>query len=123
MADQQAASSLVEVALAERQRLVDAKARGPEDDDQAAHPPTVTTLPRLARDRNDLIDRGPIRRAHSFGERASLLPALPDAARERAYRDLRGTPALRFARHSAARALLADVVSDSVNSRRRAFTG
>jgi len=42
MADQQAASSLVEVGLGECERLVDAKARAPEHDDQAAHPPAVT---------------------------------------------------------------------------------
>ncbi len=62
VADEETASPPVEVGLGERERLVDPKARSPQHHDQPAHPPAVTIVSGLPHDRDDLIDRGRIRR-------------------------------------------------------------
>jgi hypothetical protein len=62
MPDQRAAATLVQIRLGERKGLVDPNARAPQHNDQTAHPPAVTSASGLAHDRDDLVDRGRIRR-------------------------------------------------------------
>jgi hypothetical protein len=54
---QQRSAAGVEVGLGERQRLVDARAGSPEDDDQAAQPATVDAVAGVAHHGDDLLDR------------------------------------------------------------------
>jgi hypothetical protein len=52
----------VAVGLGEREGLLDPNARAPQHNDQTSHPPAVMTISGLAHDRDDLLDRGRIRR-------------------------------------------------------------
>ncbi len=47
----------VEIALAERQRLLDAKPAAPEDDDHGTEASAVATISNLAHHGDDLLDR------------------------------------------------------------------
>ena len=54
---QQRAAARIQVGLGERERLADAQAGSPEDDDPATQPTTVDTVAGAAHHRNDLLDR------------------------------------------------------------------
>jgi len=48
---------MVEVVLGERERLLDAQAGAPEDDDHCSHTPAVSVIGRVAHHGNDLLHR------------------------------------------------------------------
>ena len=56
VAHEQRAAPWVEVAFAQRQRLGDAQAAAPEDDDQGAEPVAVAVVAGLAHHGDDLFD-------------------------------------------------------------------
>jgi hypothetical protein len=62
MPDEQTASPLVQISLGECERLVNPQTGSPKHHDHTTHPPAVTTVSGLAHDRDDLVDRGRIRR-------------------------------------------------------------
>jgi len=62
MANEQRTAVWVEVGLVERERLDDPKPGTPQRDDDAAQPDTLQAFTRGAHDRDDLLDRGRIRR-------------------------------------------------------------
>jgi hypothetical protein len=75
---------VIEVALSERERFLDAQAGAPEDDDNRSHAPAVTVIGRVAHDSHDLIDRGQVSRvAHSLVTRRTP-GAIPGQRRRRA---------------------------------------
>jgi hypothetical protein len=55
VAHEQRAAPWVEVALAERERLLDAQGAAPEHDDQGAHSPAVAVVAGLAHHGDDLL--------------------------------------------------------------------
>jgi hypothetical protein len=61
-ADEQGASSLIEISLGERKRFLDAQSRSPQDDDQPAQPPAVRGVAGGAHDGDDLFHLRRIRR-------------------------------------------------------------
>ncbi len=66
-ADEDRATVWVEIALAERQRLLDAKPATPEDDDHGAQTSAVATTSNLAHHGDDLLDARRVGRiAHSL---------------------------------------------------------
>jgi hypothetical protein len=55
VANEQRAAALIEVRLRERQRLLDAQPRAPQDDDQGAYPVAVHPVAGLAHDGDDFL--------------------------------------------------------------------
>jgi len=55
MADQQRTAALVDVGLAQRERLRDPQAAAPQDRDQRTDPEAVTVIAGLAHDLHDLL--------------------------------------------------------------------
>jgi hypothetical protein len=56
-ADQDRASSVVQIALLKRERLTDSRAGAPEQHDERAEPVTVGTVTDAPRHAHDLLDR------------------------------------------------------------------
>jgi hypothetical protein len=52
---------VVKGVLGEGERLLDAQAGAPEDDDHRSHAPAVAVAGRVAHDRDDLVDGGRVR--------------------------------------------------------------
>jgi hypothetical protein len=75
---------VVEVVLGERERLLNAQAGAPQDDDHRSHAPAVTVIGRVAHDRHDLVDRGRVRWvAHALVARRTI-GVIPGQRRRRA---------------------------------------
>jgi hypothetical protein len=55
--DQDRAATLIKISFGQRERLLDPQPGAPEHDDQGGEAMAAASVPGLAHDRNDLIDR------------------------------------------------------------------